>query len=473
MRPRGSRHLSRLVESAGTFTGLHAHCTPSAQAQCAPLARLHAALVPRTPLAQFGETSALRSPPCHMGSHDEDSRSSVPGRGYAKIKDIGQGSYGKAVLVQDRDGKMYVMKVIDMSRMDSKQRKDAANEVKVLSSLKHPYIVSYRESFTEHRNLAIVMDYADGGDLHDRIVRTRKAGKAFPEEKILRWFTEATLALKYMHDKHVLHRDLKSQNLFLTSQDRLRIGDFGISKVLESTAAFAKTTIGTPYYLSPEICMEKPYSFSSDVWALGCILYEMAALRVPFDAGSLQSLVQKITRGPTPVLPSSYSPEMRQLSNDLLNRDSTQRPAAPEILQKPVIQAEIRRMLREEQAKSAPKSDDGRSSQVSRRPSEGALLSAGSPSDDAMRPNGSDHGDLSARHRGARDSPLMGVGVSLGSRAREGSESREHRAKVPPLPSASPMMPGPGHSRYGEPGGGERRGSTPAGMRRGSSAKPR
>merc|ERR1719335_1116168 len=239
--------------------------------------------------------------------------------------------------------------------MDHKQRKDAANEVKVLSSLKHPYIVSYRESFMENRNLAIVMDYADGGDLHERISRTRKAMKTFGEDKIVRWFTEATLALKYMHDKHVLHRDLKSQNLFLTSQDRLRIGDFGISKVLESTAAFAKTTIGTPYYLSPEICMEKPYSFSSDIWALGCILYEMAALRVPFDAQNLQALVQKITRGPTPQLPASSSAELRQLCSDLLHREQSQRPAAPEILQRSVIQAEIRRMLREEQAKNSSK----------------------------------------------------------------------------------------------------------------------
>eukprot|EP00913_Durusdinium_trenchii_P015918 g14959.t1 len=113
-------------------------------------------------------------------------------------------------------------------------------------------------------------------------------------------------------------------------EDRLRIGDFGISKVLESTCAFAKTTIGTPYYLSPEICMEKPYTFSSDIWALGCVVYELACLRVPFDATSLQSLVQKITRGPTPLLPNSYSPELRQLGGDLLHREQTQRPSAQE-----------------------------------------------------------------------------------------------------------------------------------------------
>merc|ERR1719223_2715506 len=197
------------------------------------------------------------------------------------------------------------------------------------------------------------MDYADGGDLHQRISRTRKTGQALAERSILRWFTEAALALKYMHDRHVLHRDLKSQNLFLTSSDRLRVGDFGISKVLESTAAFAKTAIGTPYYLSPEICQEKPYSFGSDVWALGCVLYECCALRVPFDAQNIQMLVQKITRGPLPQIPGNYTQELRQLCGDLLHRDQTQRPSATDIIQRRYIQDEIRRMLYEERAKAA------------------------------------------------------------------------------------------------------------------------
>jgi NIMA (never in mitosis gene a)-related kinase len=269
------------------------------------------------------------------------------------VRDIGQGSYGKATLVQDHEGKLYVMKTIDMSSMDKKQRRDAINEVRVLSFLKHPYIVSYRESFSESSTLAIVMDYADGGDLYQRIGLTRKAGATFIERQILRWFTEAALALKYMHDKHVLHRDLKSQNLFLTSSDRLRVGDFGISKVLENTAAFARTAIGTPYYLSPEICQEKPYSFGSDVWALGCVLYEMAALKVPFDAQNLQALVQKIVRGPMPPVPTAYSAECRQLCWDLLHRDQTQRPTATDIIQRRYVQDEIRRMLFEERSKAA------------------------------------------------------------------------------------------------------------------------
>jgi len=398
---------------------------------------------------------------------EEESKSSVPGRNYAKIKDIGQGSYGKAVLVQDRDGKLYVMKIIDMRHMDSKKRKEAANEVKVLASLKHPYIVSYKESFTENRNLAIVMDYADGGDLHERIKTTRKAMKTFSEDRVVRWFTEATLALKYMHDKHVLHRDLKSQNLFLTSQDRLRIGDFGISKVLENTAAFAKTTIGTPYYLSPEICMEKPYSFASDIWALGCILYEMAALRVPFDASSLQSLVQKITRGPAPVLPAAYSSDLRHICSELLQREQTQRPSAPDILQKSVVQSEIRRMLREEQAKSAAKENDEHSQNrrrlqdpvpenPSRRPSEGALLPLRSPPCTSAC---DDSEDLSAKHRNRPDiatpTPLRNARANVaesGARFREPSESRDSRfTKIPVVPPLPPSLQPRDHGFVGEP----------------------
>merc|ERR1719486_363462 len=235
--------------------------------------------------------------------------------------------------------------------MGAKERKDAANEVKVLSSLKHPYIVAYKDSFIEDGFLNIVMEYADGGDLFTRIQKAKKSMTKFPEQQILRWFTQALLALKFIHDKHILHRDLKSQNFFLMSNGKLKIGDFGIAKVLDSTAAFAKTTIGTPYYLSPEICQERPYSWSSDVWAMGCILYEMAALRVPFDAPNIRALVSKITRGSMPVVPSRYSAELQRLCGDLLQREERKRPSSTDILRYPVVQTEIRNMLKEEHSK--------------------------------------------------------------------------------------------------------------------------
>jgi len=299
---------------------------------------------PQQPLQQPASSSSSVPSKC----------SAIPsGRGYSRVREIGQGSYGKAIVVEDSERKLYVMKVGDMSAMNRKQRHDAINEVRVLSSLKHPYVVSYHESFMEKGHLVIIMDDASGGDLFQRIGQTQKADHSFHEAQIIRWFTEVVLALKYMHNKHVLHRDLKSQNIFLTSADRMRLGDFGVSKILENTEAFARTALGSLYYLSPEICQEKPYSFGSDIWALGCILYEMAALRVPFDAPNLRALVQKITHGPMPMVPSAYSQELRQLCGDLLHRDMKQRPTATELIQRRCMQEEIRRMLAEERAKAS------------------------------------------------------------------------------------------------------------------------
>merc|ERR550534_2973580 len=192
------------------------------------------------------------------------------------------------------------------------------------------------------------MDYADAGDLFSLIQKTKHARMNFGERQILRWFTQMALAIKYMHEAYVLHRDLKSQNLFLQGPNgRLKIGDFGISKILDSTVALAKTTIGSPYYMSPEICAHKPYSWSSDVWAMGCILYELCTLRVPFDAADIHDLVKKITRGPTPRI-AHYTDELRSLGLALLHIDDSHRPTAQQVVKQTIVQREIRRMFQEE-----------------------------------------------------------------------------------------------------------------------------
>jgi len=116
--------------------------------------------------------------------------------------------------------------------------------------------------------------------------------------------------MKHVHDWKILHWDLKSQNIFLTKTHWIKLGDFGIAKVLEHTKDIAKTVVGTPYYLSPEIIENKPYSFSSDIWSLGVLLYEMCSLRPPFDAGSLHELAWKILKGKYPPLPKFYSENM-------------------------------------------------------------------------------------------------------------------------------------------------------------------
>lgn len=276
---------------------------------------------------------------------------------YSIIKQIGEGSYGKVSLAKDPQGRQVVLKVVDTRRMGFKEKKVAMNEVKVLRDLKHPYIIRYYDSFLSNGKLQIVMAFAEKGDLYSRIKKA-KQGQPIPQDQVLEWFTQGILALKYLHDKHILHRDLKTQNLFLTAENRLKVGDFGISRVLDSTCALAKTCIGTPYYMSPEVCSERPYSWASDIWSMGCVLYELYMLRVPFEAQSIRQLMQRIVRGLIPRCTRAPA-EMQQLCFELMSRDPKQRPSAAMILERPHIQANIRAMLKQHHEKSTSGFDQG------------------------------------------------------------------------------------------------------------------
>ena len=127
------------------------------------------------------------------------------------------------------------------------------------------------------------MDYANGGDLCQKIKNQREKGKYFSENQILDYFTQICLAIKHIHDRKILHRDIKSQNIFLMKDNKIKLGDFGIAKCLNNTFEKAKTLIGTPYYLSPEIINDKPYDYKSDIWSLGILLYEICALKILFE----------------------------------------------------------------------------------------------------------------------------------------------------------------------------------------------
>ncbi|XP_072040813.1 serine/threonine-protein kinase Nek1-like isoform X1 [Amphiura filiformis] len=267
---------------------------------------------------------------------------------YVKKKKIGEGSFGKALLVVSKaDGKEYVIKEINISKMKRKEREESKKEVSVLKKMRHPNIVSYQESFEAEGNLYIVMDYCDGGDLYKAINGRR--GILFPEEQIVDWFVQICLALKHVHDRKILHRDLKSQNIFLTKKGIIKLGDFGIARVLNSTSELARTCIGTPYYLSPEICENKPYNNKSDIWALGCVLYELCTLKHAFEAGNMKNLVLKIIRGSYPPLSPRYTYDLRTLQNQLFKRSPRERPSVNTILKKPFIQKRIEKFLSETQ----------------------------------------------------------------------------------------------------------------------------
>lgn len=151
--------------------------------------------------------------------------------------------------------------------------------------------------------------------------------------------------MKHIHDRKVIHRDLKGQNIFLTQRGFVKIGDLGIAKVLAQTLQKARTCVGTPYYLSPEIVQSQPYTFSTDVWSMGVMLYEMCTLRPPFDAPSLHMLSMKIVRGAYTPVSSNFSPELRKLIADTLQVIPSRRPTVNAILKMSCIQNRIKTNL--------------------------------------------------------------------------------------------------------------------------------
>ncbi|XP_035180300.1 serine/threonine-protein kinase Nek1 isoform X3 [Oxyura jamaicensis] len=263
---------------------------------------------------------------------------------YIKVQKIGEGSFGKAILVKAKENsQQYVIKEINISKMSNKEREESRREVAVLANMKHPNIVLYRESFEENGCLYIVMDYCEGGDLFKKI--NAQKGILFSEDQILDWFVQICLALKHIHDRKILHRDIKSQNIFLTKDGTVQLGDFGIARVLNSTVELARTCIGTPYYLSPEICQNRPYNNKSDIWALGCVLYEMCTLKHAFEAGNMKNLVLKIISGSFPPVSMHYSYDLRNLLSQLFKRNPKDRPSVNSILEKNFIAKRVEKFL--------------------------------------------------------------------------------------------------------------------------------
>ena len=268
---------------------------------------------------------------------------------YTTIKTLGEGGYGKALLVRNKEDKrLYVMKTVKIKNLSPKDKADALREATLLSVLKCPFIVAFLESFEEKGILYIVMEYADGGDLSQKMQRRKNNPKHpyFSEDEILHDFIQVCLALKYLHDRKVLHRDLKAQNVFLMKDGAVKLGDFGIAKVLQNTMQLAMSQIGTPYYLSPEICDNKKYNSKTDIWSLGCMLYEMCTFRHPFDAKDIKSLMKRILNAKyVPISDKRYSDDLRGLLGIMLNKDPNKRPTINQILGRPFIKSKLSNFL--------------------------------------------------------------------------------------------------------------------------------
>ncbi|NXB71710.1 NEK5 kinase, partial [Donacobius atricapilla] len=267
---------------------------------------------------------------------------------YEIIKQIGEGSFGKIFLAKGKmDNEPCVVKEINLTKMPVKEKEASEKEVILLSKMKHANIVTFYASLQEKNKLYIVMEYCDGGDLMKRI--NMQHGVLFDEDQILSWFVQISLGLKHIHDKKILHRDVKAQNVFLSNNGKVaKLGDFGIARQLNSTTEFAHTCVGTPYYLSPEICENRPYNNKTDIWSLGCVLYELCALKHPvstFQGNSLHELVLKICRGRFQPVSPNYSYDLRLLISQLFKISPRDRPSINSILRKPFLQKLVLRYL--------------------------------------------------------------------------------------------------------------------------------
>ncbi|PWN33078.1 kinase-like protein, partial [Meira miltonrushii] len=270
---------------------------------------------------------------------------------YEPIGVIGSGTFGVIRKVKRvTDGKVFAQKELHFERMSDRDRKMIVSEVNILRTLTHQNIVRYEERFVDRENgiLYIIMEYCQGGDLGSTIRECRKTKKLLTEEVVLSYLSQMIQGLDACHNaptspsRVILHRDLKPENIFLDGEQTVKIGDFGLSKEV-AAHSFACTYVGTPYYMSPELAAGAHYDVKSDIWALGCVAYELCGLRPPFDATTQAELTRKIQLGHVPELPRGYSRTLGDMIRSMLCLDPSKRPTTRTLMQHPLIRLASRR----------------------------------------------------------------------------------------------------------------------------------
>ncbi|XP_048827631.1 serine/threonine-protein kinase Nek1-like [Brienomyrus brachyistius] len=267
-------------------------------------------------------------------------------RGYTFLKDLGTKNTGTAALV-NKNEREYIIKTISMTNMDDKTMQRTQREVASLADMDHPHIVRYVESFTdENSNYYIAMDYCEGGDLSEKIKAQKIKGAPFSEDQILDWFVQICLALKYVHHRNIVHRNIKPQNIFLTKEETIKLGDFGVSKILRRKDEYAKNKLEKPIYISPELWKGDIFNEKSDIWALGCVLYELCTLEFAFSHQE-QFFMFELWSKPSPQISENFSAELRNLVDELLHKDPAHRPTIDSMLKKEFLAKRIPLLLKD------------------------------------------------------------------------------------------------------------------------------
>ena len=273
---------------------------------------------------------------------------------YEVLDLIGKGNFGSiSKILRKSDNKILVWKELDYGRMTEKEKQNIVSEVNILHELHHPNIVRYYDRIIDKKNtkIYIIMEYCEGGDIGLLIKRLKKTNELIPEEIIWKIFTQLVLALFECHnhkDGQILHSDIKPSNVFLDGENNIKLGDFGLSRMLSNESYFAYSHVGTPYYMSPEQIEEVQYNEKSDIWSLGCFLYEVTTFNPPFEATNQLSLALKIKKGKVEPINGKYSEDLKRIIAWMLNVDQNKRPSVEELVNYPPVMTRIReRKLKE------------------------------------------------------------------------------------------------------------------------------
>ena len=262
--------------------------------------------------------------------------------GFEILEKLGDGAYSVVYKVRRKeDSKIYALKKVNLANLSQKEKENSLNEVRILASVKSTFVIAYKEAFIDEsdQSLCIVMEYADKGDLYQKITQFKKMGCLIDEVDIWRIFIQMTKGLKALHDLKILHRDLKSANIFLFSDGSAKIGDLNVSKVAYKGLGYTQT--GTPYYASPEVWRDEPYDMKSDIWSLGCVTYEMLALHPPFRAENMEKLYNKVIQCQYGKISERYSDDIKEIIKLLLKVKTKDRPTCAQILKHPLVKKRL------------------------------------------------------------------------------------------------------------------------------------
>ena len=263
------------------------------------------------------------------------------------IKELGKGVFGTVLLVKRKeDNNIYAIKRVQISGLNQKEKQNALNEIRILASISHQNIIGYKESFFDEKaqTLNLVLEFADDGDLSTKIQNNKKMHEYFTENEIWSIFIQMIQGLNVLHEHQIMHRDLKSANIFLTKAGICKLGDLNVSKVVKKGLLYTQT--GTPYFASPEVWMDKPYDYKSDIWSVGCILYEMCSLSIPFKGKNFQEVYKNVINGKYNSIPPFYSEDLSLVVKGLLQVNPDHRPTCRQILEYPPIKNKMNMLLK-------------------------------------------------------------------------------------------------------------------------------